>query len=466
MEIQFIDLDELVGKVRNRQVRNYFNEAVTAYRAGAYKAAVISTWISICVDVIEKIKELAIGNDANAKAIENRLLAIKPNDYPGMQAFEKDILKFACDELEIISHIEKSQLERIKDDRNICAHPTFSIDGQQFNPTPELTRAYLVHAAYYLLTKTPVKGKVVVQNIFVLIDNESFPSDKEKAFTVLSSDKYLGRVKESSIRNLVIIILKRIFKDEASFNYLTFPKFIYAISAISRINPNVYRDTISEKLPVMLAEANVRLFKRIIPLLSKESSVFFAIDEASFLRIEECIMQMDTDNLLKYDVPSLASKNHKIFDIFNKLISDKNFGDIYKLLSNSPCKALKDLSCEYFINSRSFASAYNNGINVLLPVSEFLNDGDLENVLNGAKKNSQWGINQILNADGIDEVFANLYLKTKNNILNHSKIWKDFYTDICERGFKLKSLHECLISEKLLEEEIDENKIEDEQNEV
>jgi hypothetical protein len=53
-----------------------------------------------------------------------------------MLAFEKDLLDIATNQLEFLSVIEKAYLERLKEDRNICAHPTFSADGSQFSPLP------------------------------------------------------------------------------------------------------------------------------------------------------------------------------------------------------------------------------------------------------------------------------------------------------------------------------------------
>jgi hypothetical protein len=52
-------------------------------------------------------------------------------------AFENGILDIACNQLELISTIEKIHLERLKEDRNICAHPTFSIDGSHFHLWPK-----------------------------------------------------------------------------------------------------------------------------------------------------------------------------------------------------------------------------------------------------------------------------------------------------------------------------------------
>jgi hypothetical protein len=95
-----------------------------------------------------------------------------------MLDFENDLLRIANEDLGIISLIEKIHLERIKEDRNICAHPTFSVDGSQFVPPPELARSYIVQAANYLLVNAPLKGKVIVKSIYELITAGSFPTDQ------------------------------------------------------------------------------------------------------------------------------------------------------------------------------------------------------------------------------------------------------------------------------------------------
>ena len=144
MNYHLTDLDELLLQVKSRHSREYLKEATYSYRAGAYRAAVTSTWIAICVDVIEKIRELSISGDAEATRVEQRLNSIQPHDVRGMLDFENDILRIAQEDLGILSLIEKMHLERIKDDRNICAHPTFSIDGVQFVPEPDMARSYIV----------------------------------------------------------------------------------------------------------------------------------------------------------------------------------------------------------------------------------------------------------------------------------------------------------------------------------
>lgn len=58
-DVNLTDLDELAQKVRDEQSRIYIVEAINAYRGGAYRAAIVATWIAVVYDIIAKLRELA-----------------------------------------------------------------------------------------------------------------------------------------------------------------------------------------------------------------------------------------------------------------------------------------------------------------------------------------------------------------------------------------------------------------------
>ena len=441
MNLQLSDLDELLQSVRNKYAQEYLKEAIIAYRAGAYRASVISTWISICVDIIQKIKELSIGEDAAAKQLEATLNAIQPTDVRGMLDFEKDLLRIANEDLGIISLIEKIHLERIKEDRNVCAHPTFSADGSQFVPPPELARSYIVQAANYLLINAPLKGKVVVKSIFELITANSFPTDKEKAFQVLNSEQYLGRVKESAIRNIVIILFKRLFKDEDKISPELLTQITSALSAINRINSEVFRAVCSDNLVKLLANSTDLTLKRLLPALKRIPEIWIYVEEAIQHRLEQLIVNMEVGELVSYRVSTTASIIPSLNEHFQNSIIDLNRNDLKTLLKDSPAEALVDKAIEFFVTSGSFDSDYSNGTQVLLKYADFINDKKLSEIFEGVYINSSYRINQILNAGGISEFFAMLYSATKSGkVIEHSKLWVDFRNAIIEKGFSYPDL--------------------------
>ena len=61
------DLDELVLKCRDQKAKSYIREAVACYKAGAFRSAIVSTWIAVSFDILDKLKELSLAGDKEAE---------------------------------------------------------------------------------------------------------------------------------------------------------------------------------------------------------------------------------------------------------------------------------------------------------------------------------------------------------------------------------------------------------------
>jgi hypothetical protein len=67
------DLDDLVASCRTADARAYVSEAVACYRAGAYRSCIVAVWIATVYDLLDKLMDLALGGDAEAKRITDQL---------------------------------------------------------------------------------------------------------------------------------------------------------------------------------------------------------------------------------------------------------------------------------------------------------------------------------------------------------------------------------------------------------
>lgn len=452
MIMHLSNLDELIQKIRNVHPRNYIIEAVASYRAGAYRTALITTWIAVCVDIIEKVKELNASGDGAAKNIDDRLHKISPSDPSAMLAFEKDILEIACDQLELITVIEKTHLERLKEDRNICAHPTFSADGSQFSPLAELALSYIVQASNYLLIHPPVRGKVVLERLFDLINEASFPEDEEKAFIVLSSENNLGRVRGSSVRNLTIILLKRLFRDDSRIHPNTLYKIASALGAISRLYPEVHKEVIDSKLSQMLSDAADKQLKRVFPYLIRRKEEWSKIEQAVKIRIEGLIPSMSVDELISYRLSEYAETNQHINTAFQRRIDELDVGEKGKIISSVSSPVLKRHAIELFKNSSSFDTAEYRARNFILPLGKYFTSEEIRSILEGACNNTgNYGYNQILPAGSIDEFFEQFYRSTKEKDPNFRENWLSFRERITEKRFSYAGLDAAMIEDGLIE---------------
>lgn len=202
------NLEELVLSCRNDAAKEFIEEAVICYEAGAIRSAITATWTAVFFDLLAKARELGIGKDAQAQNLVDRFeKAETSGDISALLKIESGILKTVRDELELFSDFEFRDIVRIQEDRHRCAHPTLDGNGNKFIPSPELARAHIVNSITILLQQPPVQGKAAMDGVITLVSSKLFPSDTKKAVTALRHTG-LGRPRSSLLRNLVVVFLK------------------------------------------------------------------------------------------------------------------------------------------------------------------------------------------------------------------------------------------------------------------
>lgn len=83
-------LDELALAVRDRVAKLYIDEAISAYNNQIYRAALVSAWTAVVVDIMSKLRELADGRDAGAQSDLKRIdAAIAAKDLAKLEKLEK-----------------------------------------------------------------------------------------------------------------------------------------------------------------------------------------------------------------------------------------------------------------------------------------------------------------------------------------------------------------------------------------
>jgi hypothetical protein len=213
-----LDLDDILHKCRDARAQALLAEAVACYRAGAYRASIISCWNSLIVDYIQKLHELSSIGDKNATAKLDDLKKIREGgreSYAESEKFENTFLDVAAKDFELFSPIDLIDLYRLKEDRNRSAHPSMHDESTRFDPPPELARLHIVNTALIALSQEPVQGKAALERLKATIESELFPTDRERAKNRLHSPPLL-RCRPSLMRNHVISLMKSIARDSLS----------------------------------------------------------------------------------------------------------------------------------------------------------------------------------------------------------------------------------------------------------
>jgi hypothetical protein len=258
------NLDELVLLCRDERARTYIEEAVACYRSGAYRSAIVATWIAVCYDIIDKLRELSLaGNGAATQQTELVELGRATNDFSMSLRFERDILTLAKEQFDLISPPEYLDLCRLQEDRNRCAHPTLISQDQGFNPSGELARLHIRSAVIHLLQHQPVQGQYALDRLVSEVYSEYFPTSKEKAIQAFSSGP-LKRPRDSLVRNFLLVLLKQILdpndpvtwnwgvRDRVSWNWRARYRIKAAVMAVVQLHPRISDSTIRERLPDLL----------------------------------------------------------------------------------------------------------------------------------------------------------------------------------------------------------------------
>jgi hypothetical protein len=250
-----VDLDELVLLCRDDKARLYIVEAVACYRSGAYRSAIVATWIAVCYDIIDKLRELALSGDKNAEQYIGKIeRARATNDFGQALILERDLLKIARDEFELISHLEHIDLSRLQEDRNRCAHPSLISQDQAFSPSGELARVHLRSAVLHLLQHQPVQGKYALERLISEVYSEYFPDAIPKATQALSSGP-LKRPRDSLVRNFIIVLIKDALTPTQRLQWKARLRTRAALGAVKQLHHRIFEVTIKEQLATLIRRA-------------------------------------------------------------------------------------------------------------------------------------------------------------------------------------------------------------------
>ena len=180
--------DELITQCQNENARVHIQDAIRCYGSGSYRAATVAAYVALTFDLIEKLRLLAAGGDGEAKLAAKELDSLQlqlnhGNDQAivGLLKFERNLLELFRDKFEFFGAYEFEDLARLREDRNRCAHPTFSVSATPYSPSAELARLHIRNAMMLVLTQRPRQGKAALDSIRSVILSPFFPSSVAEA---------------------------------------------------------------------------------------------------------------------------------------------------------------------------------------------------------------------------------------------------------------------------------------------
>jgi len=290
MSERLADLDELVLRCRDKSTKEYIQEAVACYRAGAFRSCIVSTWNAVVFDFIHKLRQLEQTGHRNAKQKLEEFEELRAKqDISKMLAFERNVPDLVLKEYEFISPLEYSDLTRLLEDRNRCAHPSMQSLEESFQASAELARYHLRNAVMHLLQHPPVQGRAALQLILDDIGSEYFPTEVEQAVTYFSSSP-LDRARKPLIRNVVVVLTKDLLLNDLPEAEQS-RKFT-AIQAVSQMYFEVTEETINAELSKIALRISDKGWSKVISYL-RYIKAWEALNDACQTKAKNLIHKID-----------------------------------------------------------------------------------------------------------------------------------------------------------------------------
>ncbi|MGO2342242.1 hypothetical protein [Vibrio litoralis] len=319
------DLDELVLKCRDEKAKKYIKEAVNCYKSGAFRSAIVSTWIAVTFDLIDKFKELsALGDKEAEKQVEEIEKARRINDISRFLQLEREIIDVARDKLELISHTESIDLERLQEDRNRCAHPSMNLDGDIFNPSAELARLHISSAVNHLLQYPPSQGKYALDQLFLDIESNYFPSSKKDILLALKNSPLI-KPRHSLLRNFMVILIKKALSAE--LDHFKINKLYFVLSAISELHNQQYNEILSKDLSKIVLRVPDEELNTVTTLLINLNDSWVYLDDVAQVKINTYVTDLPKDDmpnmelLLNYEPLKASAEKRLSHASMSELIS-------------------------------------------------------------------------------------------------------------------------------------------------
>lgn len=293
MSDSLVDIETLALRCRAERAREYIGEAIMCYRAGAYRSAIVNTWIAVVFDLVDKIRELTLSGDAQAAAIstqyETYLRQIDTGNDQGVRnalEFERTILSTCRDRLKFFNHQQLRDLERLREDRHQCAHPSFQKPGEPHRPSAEHARLHLRCAVEHVLSQPPIQGRSAIAALVSIVGSQYFPMDRGQAVTVLRSTALSGATEA----------LMRGFIDALVFGFAENGHALYrkaqvgtALATLLDLHRGYSEGRISTQLSKMIRAVHDRELPATARLVARSPEILGLIDQPARIRLAEFV---------------------------------------------------------------------------------------------------------------------------------------------------------------------------------
>jgi len=385
------DLDELVLKCRTQQSKEYIAEALACYRAGAYRAVIVNTWIAIVYDLIDKLRELSISGDKGAKKLiddfENHQKQIDDGNEQAIKAaleFERNILKISKEEMQFFDKQQYIDLERLREDRHRCAHPSFHRIEEPYKPSAEQARMHLRNAILHVLAQQPIQGKAAIDRVLSLVSSSYFPTGVDDAVIQLQGSE-LKNPKDSLVKGVVDALLFGFFEENSPLKFNS--SVLSALKAVILLQRQVAEERIAHQTNKIFRDVSDNELIGAVFIALDIPEAWSALNEASKGKVDSFIKLAPSDNALPIFRHSI--KKEELEEVTKSRISKLNEEELSKCINQYELSHHAiDRAIEIYTNVKSWNSANSAYEKLIKPLTKLFTKENIEEIISSPKEKS------------------------------------------------------------------------------
>lgn len=385
------DIEALALTCRSDQSKTYMAEALMCYGVGAYRAAIVTSWIAVVFDLIDKIRELSLAGDKQAKTLEAQyetyIGQIEQRSAQGIQSaleFERSILETCRQRLQFFDSHQFVDLERLREDRHRCAHPSFQRVGIPYQPTAEQARLHIRNVIVHVLSQPPVQGKAALAELKAMVASSYFPADDDKALQQLRSSS-LDTATDALVRGFVdMLVFGFVTKDDVLFYK---QQVVSAINAAFNMYPALVEERLGKQMNKVVRDVDDEQFSGVACLAATVENAWATLQEPSQEKVRAFIA-----NGPKEEVHPVLESLSKIEDLRAAIVSrieNLDFDDVAEAVESHGLGELaKDRALYFLSQARSWDRANIVFTKTVLPVFSALTRGDIERIIRMSTENN------------------------------------------------------------------------------
>lgn len=403
-------IEEFVGAVRDSRSRQHLLEATTAYNAGAFKAAIVSLWVAVAVDLVGKIRHLAEQNEpAAVRHIADLDFAIETTNTQQLMKFEKNLLDVCRDTYELIDARDHVALVRLRDDRHICAHPAFVSSEAVFEPTAEIVRAHIATAVDSVLQHGPTAGRKAIERFTLETKGVSWFATTAELGAYMRS-RYLDNGKSALKSSLAKVVVKGCIHPPDG-NHLVWTRLGQTAKALDQVAPSLLADALEAVVGKVEAGSGLTdsQLGQFIGSLGDLQPAWTAIPDASIPRFESAVANLDIAFLTLWRTLSVSNAPERIQNAVLARVRQLEEAELGAVIAGQPSTVLLNDALNRLRETWSWRSADYRLAYLVLPQADLFTEAEVRRLKEALEHSSD-----VRMASGTPPALEQLWERTRH----------------------------------------------------